>query len=89
MLYDIRILPGALDELNTLPQKARAQIIKKIDRLAADPFTPVCTQLEGKQNSGIYRIRSGDYRILYKVSAAQVVVTVVKIGNRKDIYREM
>jgi mRNA interferase RelE/StbE len=87
MTYEIRILPSALEELNATPKKFRAQITRKIDRLAADPFPPICTQLEGKQNAGVYRIRSGDYRILYTVNTTQIVVTVVKIGDRKGIYR--
>jgi mRNA-degrading endonuclease RelE of RelBE toxin-antitoxin system len=87
MPYSLDILPDALEQIRKLPKKIKGQIGKKIDRLALDPFPPTCSQLEGKSNDGIYRITSGDYRILYQVTRNKV--RVVKVGNRKDVYRNL
>jgi len=88
MTYTIVILPEVERELAKLPGKIRGQIGKKIDRLAATPFPPGCTKLEGRTD-GIYRIHSGDYRILYRVQQEKVLVIVVKVGDRKDVYRNI
>ena len=87
MSYNLDILPEALEQIRKLPRKIRGEIAKKIDRLTLDPFPPTCPQLEGKTNDGIYRIASGDYRILYQV--ARATVRIVKVGDRKDVYRTL
>lgn len=92
MRYTIEILPEAREQIKALPKKVRGQIGRKIDRLAAEPFPPGSTKLEGQDGRGgaaAYRIVSGDYRILYRVDQGKVLVTVVKVGNRKDVYRNL
>jgi mRNA interferase RelE/StbE len=86
MPYDIVVLPSAIEELKKIPKKFRGQIGKKITRLASDPFPPDCTKLEGQ--GSVYRVRVGDYRVLYTVDK-KVLVTVVKVGDRKDVYRRL
>ena len=67
--------------------KARAQIAKKAKLLIVDPHPPGCKKLAGMKHGeeDVWRIRSGDYRILYVVREIEVVI--LDIGNRKDVYR--
>jgi mRNA interferase RelE/StbE len=57
----------------------------RIDALALDPRPPASKKLPGGED--LYRIRVGDYRVIYQVQARIVVVTVIRIGHRRDIYR--
>jgi len=79
--------PRCLEYLKTLDKKIRKQILKKVEQLVPDPYPPTCKQLHGQDDNGqpIYRVRSGDYRILYVVRG--MIVCVLDIDNRKDVYR--
>ena len=78
---------GCLDFLKTLDKKLRRQIVTKIQQLAADPHPAGCKCLQGTTDGEerVYRIRSGDYRILYVVR--EPIVCVLDIDHRKDVYR--
>jgi mRNA interferase RelE/StbE len=73
--------------LSALPKAEQRQVDAKILGLAEDPRPPGVKKLEG--GSGLYRIRSGDYRILYQIEDAASVVLVVCVGNRRDVYRDL
>jgi len=81
--YDAR----ALKYLQTVPKKTRKQIVDKIYKLAAEPHPPTAKIVQGMSDGEerVYRIRSGDYRILYVVRG--VIVIILDINHRKDVYR--
>lgn len=82
--YDSR----ALDYLKkNVPKKIRKQIVDKIYKLAAEPHPPTAKMIKGMADGEekVYRIRSGDYRILYVVRG--VIVIILDIDHRKDVYR--
>jgi mRNA-degrading endonuclease RelE of RelBE toxin-antitoxin system len=85
--YGFAYSPRALDYLKTVPKKTRNQIVAKVQKLAADPHPPTAKMLQGtgKDEERVFRIRSGDYRILYVVRG--IIVVILDIGNRKDVYR--
>jgi len=85
--YGFAYDPRALDYLKTVPKNIRRQIINKIQRLAADPHPPTTKLVQGMSDDEerVYRIRSGDYRILYIVRG--IIVIVLDIDHRKDVYR--
>ena len=85
MAYTVNIFPAALKALQEIPTKHREKIRNKIDGLAENPRPPGVKRLKGGE--GYYRIRSGDYRILYLIVEAKLLVLVVKIGNRRDVYK--
>jgi mRNA interferase RelE/StbE len=87
MAYKIIIDDKALNELANLPRKIQRQITNKIDNLSSDPRPAGCKIIQ--QDKSLYRIRSGDYRIVYQIREKQVLVLVVSIGHRKDIYRKL
>jgi mRNA interferase RelE/StbE len=85
MSYRISIRKQALKELEDLPTKKSRKVSTAIDGLAEDPRPSGCKKLKGEQEY-IWRIRVGDYRVLYKIDDEILVVEVGKIGNRKNIY---
>lgn len=85
MSYQIEFVPSAATALRGIPDKLRAQLEKKIDQLAVNPRPPGCEKLSGLE--GLYRIRSGDYRAVYQIQDKKLLVLIVKIGHRKEIYR--
>ena len=83
--YQITFSSSAEKELLSLPKKLGSQILSKIDLLAQNPRPSGCKKLTGSKNS--YRIRVGDFRILYTIEDDKLIVDVVKIGDRKDVYK--
>jgi mRNA interferase RelE/StbE len=83
--YTIEFSRCAAKELAALPKVEQKKIAKKIDKLANDPFPAGNKKLEG--NGEIYRIRQGDYRILYAIQDKKLIVLVLKIGHRREVYR--
>ena len=89
MTYTIEIDPDALSDMESLPKKIRRQVDKKILGLANNPKPAKAIQLKGDENKGIWRLRSGDYRIIYEIQNDTLVVFVVLVGNRKEIYKRL
>jgi mRNA interferase RelE/StbE len=85
MSYIISIRKQALKELGDLPLKDSRKIVAAIDSLAENPRPAGCKKLKG-ETEYIWRIRVGDYRILYKIDDEIRIVEIRKIGNRKDVY---
>lgn len=67
-----------------MPTKDRGRIVAKIRGLQDDPRPPGVEKLSGDEK---YRLRQGDFRILYEIQDRQLIVTIVRIGNRRDVYR--
>lgn len=82
--YSIRIKRSAAKAIEALPLKDRKRMVSRIQSLADNPRPVGSEKLSGQDK---YRLRQGDYRILYEIIDTELVVTVVKVGNRGDIYR--
>jgi mRNA interferase RelE/StbE len=82
--YRLFIKPSAAKEIEALPKKERIRVIHRIKDLSKNPRPPGCEKLSGQDK---YRVRQGQYRIVYSVSDEELVICVVKIGHRKDVYR--
>jgi len=82
--FEIRILPSVRKDLRGIPKDTVRRILGTIEGLATDPRPPGCKKLT---STNLYRLRTGSYRIVYEVNDAEVVVIVVKVGHRKDVYR--
>jgi len=83
-LYSLRIKRSAEKELPGIPKTDLRRIVRKISSLATDPRPPGCERLFGDD---AYRIRQGDYRILYTVDDNERTVEIIKIGHRREVYR--
>jgi mRNA interferase RelE/StbE len=85
--FRLLIKASAAKELKAIPNKRdRQRIVERIQGLKTDPRPPGSQKLSGKER---YRIRQGQYRIVYSIEKDELVVYVVKIGNRKDVYRAL
>lgn len=82
--YKIFIKPTAVKELKRLPKKDVQRITDTIQSLAIEPRLPVCEKLPVQEK---YRIRQGNYRIIYAVEDDQLIVNIVKIGHQRDVYK--
>lgn len=82
--YRLLIRPPAAKELQALPANDRKRIVTKIQGLASHPRPPGAEKLSGQEK---YRLRPGDYRVLYSVDDSQKILVIVKIGHRRNVYR--
>jgi len=91
MPYTIELTPAAEKTLLKLAKKDRALMVR-IDRallsLANNPTPPNSKNLVGEV-ANLYRLRVGDYRIIYQVDGGKLIVLVVHVGHRKDVYRHL
>ena len=83
--YAVRLARRAVRVLADLQRRDQQRIRAAIDLLAENPRPPNCVALQGE--AGVYRVRVGDYRIVYEVFDRLLVVQVVRIGHRREVYR--
>ena len=84
-MYSIKILRKAAKELRKIDRQYQGRIAEAIDALERDPRPHGCKKMQGYESR--YRIRVGDYRVIYDIEDEQVVVVVLRIRHRKDAYR--
>ena len=82
--YRITIKKSAAKELEDIPKKDLRKIVKRIQSLVENPRPTGSQKLSGQEQ---YRIRQGDYRIVYSIDDKDPTVDIVKIGHRREIYR--
>ena len=83
--YRLLIKPSAVKEIEAIPSKReRRRLVERIARLAENPRPVGVEKLSGQEK---YRLRQGRYRILYLIEDQNLLVYVVKVGHRKDVYR--
>ena len=87
MPYAIELKPAAVRDLRKLAKGLQKRIAAKIDKLADNPRPPGVEKLSDGQD--YYRLRAGDYRIIYEVKEAVLLVLVIRIGHRREIYQRM
>jgi mRNA interferase RelE/StbE len=85
MRWTVHLAESARADLRELPDRIRLQVFKKIATLEEDPFPHGCKKLNTP--SELYRLRSGDYRIVYAVLRQSRIVDVIRARNRKHAYR--
>lgn len=82
--YSIQLTRSAAKELERIPLKDRRRIVDRITALADDPRPAGIERLSGDDK---YRIRQGDCRILYEIVDHELIVAVVRVGHRREVYR--
>ena len=83
--YELLIKASAAKELEALPKKDRKRVLEKTQSLAHNPRPHGAEKISGEEK---YRLRQGDYRVLYSIDDAGKTVTIVKIGHRREVYRK-
>ena len=82
--YRLLIKPSAAKELEGLPARDRQRVATRMQGMSTQPRPPGCEKLTG---ADLFRVRQGNYRILYEVQDQDLTVTVFKVGHRRDVYR--
>lgn len=82
--FEVELATNALKELKKLERKEQLRISGVLTSLSHNPLPPASAKLKGRDG---YRIRVGDYRLIYKVDKTKLIILVIKIGQRADVYR--
>ncbi|MCZ6640024.1 MAG: type II toxin-antitoxin system RelE/ParE family toxin [Gammaproteobacteria bacterium] len=83
--YDIEISATAEKQIRKIPQKDQIAVIRRIRELATQPRPQGSRKLQGYDD--VYRIRVRNYRILYSVEDRRLIIIILKVGHRRDVYR--
>ena len=82
--YRLTFKKSVAEDLRDIPKKDVARILRRIEALSDDPRAPGCEKLSGQER---YRVRQGAYRIVYEIADDVLVVVVVKVGHRGEVYK--
>ncbi len=85
MTYRISLAPPAARQLRKFDAQVRRRIQAALELLAAEPRPPAATRLVG--GSGEWRVRTGDYRIVYEIEDDRLLILVLRLGHRREIYQ--
>lgn len=85
MRYSLEFTTSALREFKSLDHPVQERIAAKATALCDSPFPPGVKKLQAQPDH--YRVRVGDYRIIYRVDGRRVVIVIVRVGHRRDVYR--
>lgn len=83
--YELVFKKSVAKDLRVFPRQDVKRIMQRIRSLAIDPRPPGCEKLSGQER---YRVRQGLYRIVYEIADRQLLVVVVRVGHRRDVYRK-
>lgn len=86
--YNVFFRKSASRQLRKLPPGIAKRIVPHVDELENEPFPHGVEQLKGIRKPTLYRLRVGDYRILYTVEASEKTVTIFAVQHRRDVYRK-
>lgn len=82
--YRLLIKPSAAKELEAVSRRDRRRLVVRIQTLRADPRPPGSEKLSGHD---LYRVRQGNYRVLYSIDDTERTIVLLKIGHRREVYR--
>ena len=82
--FELVVRPSVLKDTKDIPAAVMKKILQRMEGLRENPRPPGCVKLAGME---YYRIRQGNYRIIYEIVDDQLIVVVVKVGHRRDGYR--
>lgn len=85
MIFRVTLSPAATRQLRKLDPPARRRIQAAIELMATEPRPPAATQLVG--GAGEWRVRTGDHRIVYEIRDDELLVLVLAVGHRREVYR--
>lgn len=83
--YKIEWKRSAVKQLEKLPRQMISKVVAAVDSLSSNPYPQGVRKLVSTENS--YRIRVGDYRVLYNIVENKLVIEIIRVGHRRDVYR--
>lgn len=87
MPYTVELSPAAQRQIRKLAPPVQRRIIQRLEGLAALPRPPDARKLAGAED--LYRVRSGEYRIIYQIVDERLVILIVRVGHRREVYRQL
>ena len=84
MVYRISFKPAAQRQLRRLPRQVQVRLLDRIEQLSEEPYPPAVKKL--KAEIDLFRVRVGDYRIIYTVHDDRCIILIVRVGDRRDVY---
>lgn len=87
MEYTVEFRPSVLKSVRRFPKKDLVKLKNKIEELRANLPNPQLTKMSG--NNSFHKIRYGNYRIIYEIHDDRLIILIVKIGHRKDVYKKL
>ena len=85
MTYTVEVAPAADRQIRKLDRETQRRVLACLERLGEEPRSKDSVKLQAAED--LYRVRVGDYRIIYEISDRQLLVLVLKVGHRREIYR--
>lgn len=86
-VYAVEISSGAQRQMTRLPRDVQDRIIARLHALAGNPRPTGVVEIKGRRRRDEYRMRVGDYRVIYQIFDDILVVLIVRVANRRDVYR--
>lgn len=86
MAYSVTFAKAAKRQFDKLPRPAQQRLGETIEQLTSDPRPPGVVKLSGEDR--LYRVRSGDYRAVYQIQDKRLLILIVKVGHRREVYRD-
>lgn len=83
--YQIEWKRSAVKELRKLPRLMISKVVAAVDDLTSNPRPEGCRKLVGSEDT--FRIRVGDYRVLYNIFETRLIIEIIRVGHRKDVYK--
>ena len=87
MPYTVKFRPSVWKNVKNVPHKELVKIKSKIEEISLNLPDPITTKMSG--NNDFHKVRCGNYRIIYEIHQHRLVILVVKVGHRKDVYRKL
>jgi len=85
--FEVRLKPSARRGFSKLPREVQRRLASRLDSLSVDPRPSGCENLAGEKR--LYRVRVGDFRIVYQINDRARLVLIAAIGHRSDVYRRL
>ena len=86
-MYEIKYRSSVEKDLRKLPKNVLPRVVNRIQKLSNEPIPSGASKLKGTNN--IYRLRQGDYRIVYSLEKNELLILIVKVAHRKDVYQNL
>ena len=88
-VYSVQFVKGAQKEFDRLPEKLQSKTAEALTLLSQNPYSELLKVKKLKGTGELYRIRLGDYRVVYEIRNKILIVVVIKIGHRSDVYKHL
>ncbi len=85
MSYSVEVTPAAERQIRKLDRETQRRVLTCLEKLGEEPRPRDCVKLQAED---LYRVRAGDYRIIYEIEDRRLIVLVLKVGHRREVYKE-